>query len=157
MGGELLKPQKWDPGVCFVIIAQSNITGQSLNRINAFLWTVSLLLLLGFAFSSQSRCFSWILLCRNYRDCLFSGWEKAQSCCWSVTSASSKILGNPPLWSHLYTGAPTRPQLSSLLPSRRLSSPKIVFLHPESGLVQTIVFSVLAVTLCLLGPVSQSF
>ena len=123
----LLKPQKSDPGISFVIIAQSNIPGKSLNHINAFLWTSSSLVSHGLAFHSQCRWFSWTLLYKCYGECLFFCLEKTQSYFQSLTSASSNILDSlPPLVPPSQRGPGWIPAPFLLL-SGLLTSPKIIF------------------------------
>lgn len=128
MEEELLKPQKWDPGISSVVTAQSKIPGKSLSHINAFPWTSSSLLSHGLAFQLQCKCFPWTLLYRCYRERLFFCLEKTQSYFWSLSSASSNILDSfvslvPPL----QRGPSWTPALSPLL-SGPLISPKIIFL-----------------------------
>lgn len=127
MDKELLKPQKSDPGIGFVITAQSNIPGKSLNHINAFLWTSLSPVSHGLAFHSQCRCFSWTLLYKCYRECLFFCLEKTQSYFRSLTSASSSILDSlPPLVPPSPRGPGWIPAPFLLL-SGLLTSPRLIF------------------------------
>ena len=171
MDKELLKPQKWDPGISFVIIAQSNIPGKSLSHINAFLWTSSSLVSHGLAFRSQCRYFSWTLLYKCYRKCLLFCLEKIQSYFWSLTSTSSNTLPAQSSSGPITTEAPkldsssvcyclgSCPQLrlSFYLPeSKSRTRLKWLSSSSSSSIVQTNVFALLTMILRLYGPVSQS-
>lgn len=96
MDKELLRLQKkWDFGISFAIIDQSNIPGKSLSHISAFLCMSSPLVLRGFAFNPQSKCFSWTLFYKHNRECLSFCLERASDV-QSLISEFSKILDSPP-------------------------------------------------------------
>lgn len=88
---ELLKPQKWDPEISFIIKAQSKIPGSHSATSKLSFEHLSLWCPMGLL-SILCRCFSWTLLYKYYRESLFFCLEKTQSYFCSVTSTSSKIL-----------------------------------------------------------------